>query len=154
MTPYGGNLQNTNTEFRLWHLLMSRPSHIFCERHHNSVWAGYGSGNPVMIKNGCIVCARRSKQIRRILYYCKPGRVDIHWWGNARAILACLSVTFYDKLRPGCYRLSVTIEISQRHVKDNDKEPESVLQRTSIPSPDTPLSRSRTFCQSASIRPQ
>jgi hypothetical protein len=65
-----------------------------------------------------------------------------------------ISVTFCDKLRPGCYRLSVTIEISQRHVKDNDKEPKSVLQRTGILSADTPLSRSRTFCQSAGIRPQ
>ena len=54
-----------------------------------------------------------------------------------------VSVTFYDKLRPGCYRLSVTIEISQRHVKDNDKEPKSVLQRTGILSADTPLSRSK-----------
>ena len=53
------------------------------------------------------------------------------------------SVTFYDKLRPGCYRLSVTIEISQRHVKDNDQEPKSVLQRTGILSADTPLSRSK-----------
>ena len=65
-----------------------------------------------------------------------------------------VSVTFCDKLRPGCYRLGVTIEISQLHVKANDKEPESVLQRTGILSADTPLSRSRTFCQSAGIRLQ
>lgn len=89
MTAYGGNLQNTNMEFRLWHLLMSRPSHIYVAKDViHSVWGGYGSGNPVMIKNGCIVCARRSRQTLRIHYYCKPARVDIHWRGNARAILA------------------------------------------------------------------
>ena len=78
MTPYGGNLQNTNMELRLLHLLTR-------------------------------------------------GKYSL-----------VVSVTFYDKLRPGCYRLSVTIEISQRHVKDNDQEPKSVLQRTGILSADTP----------------
>jgi DNA-binding response OmpR family regulator len=66
-------------EFRLLHLLMSRPSHIYVAKDIiHSVWGWYGSGNPVMIKNGCIGYARRSKQTQRILYYCKPGRVDIH----------------------------------------------------------------------------
>jgi hypothetical protein len=78
------------------------------------------------------------------------GRIFIEGVTRGQYLLV-VSATFYDKLQPvvrsGCYRLSVTIEISQRHVKDKDKELKSVLQHIGILSADSPLSRSRTFRQ-------
>src|SRR5262245_31750566 len=74
----------------------------------------------------------------RILYYCKPGLVGVTRAQDSLVV----SVVFYAKLqlviRPGCYRLSVTTEISQRHVKDNDKEPKSDIQNTGMLSADPP----------------
>jgi hypothetical protein len=75
----GEILQNTNLEFRVLHLLEKGPSHVYVAKDIiHSAWGGYGSDNPVIIKNGCIVCARRAKQTKHILYYCKRGRMDIH----------------------------------------------------------------------------
>jgi DNA-binding response OmpR family regulator len=42
----------TTLEFRLLHLLMSRPAHLFdAEDIINSIWGGYGYGDPVLLKN-------------------------------------------------------------------------------------------------------
>jgi len=42
----------TTLEFRLLHLLMSRPTHLFdAEDIINSIWGGYGYGDPVLLKN-------------------------------------------------------------------------------------------------------
>ena len=46
------DIRLTNLEFRLLHLLMGRPGHIFAaEDIIQSIWGGYGSGDPVMLKN-------------------------------------------------------------------------------------------------------
>ena len=42
----------TNLEFRLLHLLMSRPGHIFNAGDIiESIWGGYGDGDQVVLKN-------------------------------------------------------------------------------------------------------
>jgi two-component system response regulator MtrA len=42
----------TNLEFRLLHLLMSRPTHAFtAEEIIQSIWGGYGDGDHVLLKN-------------------------------------------------------------------------------------------------------
>jgi DNA-binding response OmpR family regulator len=42
----------TNLEFRLLHLLMSRPGHVFkTEEIIPSIWGGYGNGDHVLLKN-------------------------------------------------------------------------------------------------------
>ena len=42
----------TNLEFRLLHLLMSRPRHVFpAEEIVQSIWGGYGNGDHVLLKN-------------------------------------------------------------------------------------------------------
>lgn len=46
------DIKLTNLEFRLLHLLMSRPGYIFlAEDIIQAIWGGYGSGDPVMLKN-------------------------------------------------------------------------------------------------------
>ena len=48
----GLEIKLTNLEFRLLHLLMSRPGHIFStEDIIESMWGEYGSGDPVLLKN-------------------------------------------------------------------------------------------------------
>lgn len=48
----GLEIKLTNLEFRLLHLLMSRPGQIFsAEDIIESIWGGYGSGNQVLLKN-------------------------------------------------------------------------------------------------------
>lgn len=50
--PNDLDIKLTNLEFRLLHVLMSRPGHIFhAEDIIQSIWGGYGSGDPVMLKN-------------------------------------------------------------------------------------------------------
>ena len=50
--PDGLEIKLTNLEFRLLHLLMSRPSHVFsAEDIVESLWGGYGSGDHVLLKN-------------------------------------------------------------------------------------------------------
>ena len=50
--PDGSELALTTLEFRLLHLLMSRPAHIFgAEEIVESLWGAYGSGEQVMLKN-------------------------------------------------------------------------------------------------------
>jgi DNA-binding response OmpR family regulator len=42
----------TNLEFRLLHLLMSRPGHVFpAEEIIQTIWGGYGNGDHVLLKN-------------------------------------------------------------------------------------------------------
>ena len=42
----------TNLEFRLLHLLMGRPGHVFAaEEIVQSIWGGYGNGDHVLLKN-------------------------------------------------------------------------------------------------------
>lgn len=53
----------TNLEFRLLHLLMSRPAHIFsAENIIKTIWDGYGKGDQVLLKN---VVYRLRKKIER-----------------------------------------------------------------------------------------
>lgn len=48
----GMEIRLTNLEFRLLHLLMSRPGFVFSlEEIIESIWGGYGSGDEVLLKN-------------------------------------------------------------------------------------------------------
>jgi DNA-binding response OmpR family regulator len=50
--PAGIELKLTNLEFRLLHLLMSRPAYVFsAEEIIQSIWGGFGSGDQVLLKN-------------------------------------------------------------------------------------------------------
>jgi DNA-binding response OmpR family regulator len=52
VNPEGQEIKLTNLEFRLLHLLMSRPGHVFsAEELVESIWGGYGNGDHVMLKN-------------------------------------------------------------------------------------------------------
>jgi len=52
MDSNGLEIQLTNLEFLLLHLLMSRSGHIFsAEDIVESLWGGYGSGDQVLLKN-------------------------------------------------------------------------------------------------------
>ncbi|HET6594986.1 MAG TPA: response regulator transcription factor [Anaerolineales bacterium] len=48
----GSDIRLTNLEFRLLHLLMSRPGHTFpAEDIIEAIWGGYGNGDQVLLKN-------------------------------------------------------------------------------------------------------
>jgi DNA-binding response OmpR family regulator len=48
----GTQIKLTNLEFRLLHLLMSRPGHVFqADEIIQSIWGGYGNGDQVLLKN-------------------------------------------------------------------------------------------------------
>jgi two-component system OmpR family response regulator len=50
--PDGMEIKLTNLEFRLLLLLMSRPAQVFsADDIIESLWGGYGSGDPVLLKN-------------------------------------------------------------------------------------------------------
>ena len=50
--PDGAEIRLSNLEFRLLHLLMSRPGFVFSvEEIIESIWGGYGSGDQVLLKN-------------------------------------------------------------------------------------------------------
>jgi len=50
--PDNMEIRLTNLEFRLLHLLMSRPGFVFSlEEIIESLWGGYGSGDQVLLKN-------------------------------------------------------------------------------------------------------
>ena len=50
--PDGLEIKLTNLEFRLLHLLMSRPAIVFpAEDMVESIWGGYDSGDEVLLKN-------------------------------------------------------------------------------------------------------
>jgi DNA-binding response OmpR family regulator len=50
--PDGQEVKLTNLEFRLLHLLMSRPGHNFnAEEIIQFIWGGYGDGDQVLLKN-------------------------------------------------------------------------------------------------------
>lgn len=50
--PAGLEIKLTNLEFRLLHLLMSRPAFVFsAEEIIQSIWGGFGSGDQVLLKN-------------------------------------------------------------------------------------------------------
>jgi DNA-binding response OmpR family regulator len=50
--PNGIEIRLTNLEFRLLHLLMSRPGFVFSlEEIIESIWGGYGNGDQVLLKN-------------------------------------------------------------------------------------------------------
>jgi DNA-binding response OmpR family regulator len=50
--PDGMEIRLTNLEFRLLHLLMSRPSFVFSlEEIIESIWGGYGNGDQGLLKN-------------------------------------------------------------------------------------------------------
>ena len=52
ITPDGVGINLTNLEFRLLHLLMSRPGHVFsAEDIIQAIWGGYGNGDHVLLKN-------------------------------------------------------------------------------------------------------
>jgi DNA-binding response OmpR family regulator len=52
INPSGMEVKLTNLEFRLLHLLMSRPGHFFnAEDIVESIWGGYDSGDQVLLKN-------------------------------------------------------------------------------------------------------
>ena len=52
VNPHGLEIWLTNLEFRLLHLLMSRPGHTFsAEDIIQAIWGGYGSGDQVLLKN-------------------------------------------------------------------------------------------------------
>ena len=50
--PNDVHIRLTNLEFRMLHLLMSRPGHVFpAEEIIQSIWGGYGNGDHVLLKN-------------------------------------------------------------------------------------------------------
>jgi DNA-binding response OmpR family regulator len=50
--PNGQDNKLTNLEFRLLHLLMSRPGHVFsAEDIVESIWGGYDTGDQILLKN-------------------------------------------------------------------------------------------------------
>jgi len=50
--PSGVEIKLTNLEFRLLHLLMSRPAFVFsAEDIIQSIWGGFGNGDQVLLKN-------------------------------------------------------------------------------------------------------
>jgi DNA-binding response OmpR family regulator len=50
--PDGEEIKLTNLEFRLLHLLMSRPTYVFsAEDIIQSIWGGFGNGDQVLLKN-------------------------------------------------------------------------------------------------------
>lgn len=50
--PSGVEIKLTNLEFRLLHLLMSRPAYVFsAEEIIQSIWGGFGNGDQVLLKN-------------------------------------------------------------------------------------------------------
>ncbi len=50
--PSDAHIRLTNLEFRMLHLLMSRPGHVFpAEEIIQSIWGGYGNGDHVLLKN-------------------------------------------------------------------------------------------------------
>jgi DNA-binding response OmpR family regulator len=52
INPNGLEIKLTNLEFRLLHLLMSRPGHVFsAEDIIQAIWGGYGNGDHVLLKN-------------------------------------------------------------------------------------------------------
>jgi DNA-binding response OmpR family regulator len=52
INPEGMEIRLTNLEFRLLHLLMSRPGHVFsAEDIIEALWGGYGNGDQVLLKN-------------------------------------------------------------------------------------------------------
>ena len=52
VNPKGLEINLTNLEFRLLHLLMSRPGHTFsAEDIVQAIWEGYGNGDQVLLKN-------------------------------------------------------------------------------------------------------
>ena len=52
VNPQGLEIRLTNLEFRLLHLLMSRPGHTFsAEDIIQAIWGEYGSGDQVLLKN-------------------------------------------------------------------------------------------------------
>jgi DNA-binding response OmpR family regulator len=67
LDPHGIEIKLTNLEFRLLHLLMSRPGFVFSlEEIIESIWGGYGNGDQVLLKN---VVYRLRKKIEE-----DPGR--------------------------------------------------------------------------------
>jgi two-component system OmpR family response regulator len=52
ISPNGVETRLTNLEFRLLHLLMSRPTYVFSvEEIIQSIWGGYDNGDEVLLKN-------------------------------------------------------------------------------------------------------
>jgi DNA-binding response OmpR family regulator len=52
ITPDGLEVRLTNLEFRLLHLLMARPGHVFsAEEIIEALWGEYGNGDQVLLKN-------------------------------------------------------------------------------------------------------
>jgi DNA-binding response OmpR family regulator len=50
--PDASEVRLTNLEFRLLHILMSRPGQVFsAEEIIQSIWGGYGNGDQVLLKN-------------------------------------------------------------------------------------------------------
>ena len=50
--PAGNEVKLTNLEFRLLHLLMSRPATVFnAEDIIHAIWGGFGNGDQVLLKN-------------------------------------------------------------------------------------------------------
>lgn len=50
--PAGVEIKLTNLEFRLLHLLMSRPTYVFnAEDIIQSIWGGFGNGDQALLKN-------------------------------------------------------------------------------------------------------
>jgi two-component system response regulator MtrA len=50
--PNDIHIRLTNLEFRMLHLLMSRPGHVFlADEIIQSIWGGYGNGDNVLLKN-------------------------------------------------------------------------------------------------------
>jgi len=80
--PSDHEIRLTNLEFRLLHLLMSRPGNVFpAEEIVQSIWGGYGNGDHVLLKN---VVYRLRKKIEKDpanpdILKTWPGGYSFHW---------------------------------------------------------------------------
>jgi DNA-binding response OmpR family regulator len=74
--PNGQDNKLTNLEFRLLHLLMSRPGHVFsAEDIVESIWGGYDTGDQILLKNVVYRLRRKieSDPGRPVLLQTGPG---------------------------------------------------------------------------------
>jgi len=79
--PNDVHIRLTNLEFRMLHLLMSRPGHVFpADEIIQSIWGGYGNGDTVLLKN--VVYRLRKKiekdQTNPLILRTWPGGYSFH----------------------------------------------------------------------------
>jgi DNA-binding response OmpR family regulator len=92
----------TNPEFRLLHLLMSRPGFVFSlEEIIESIWGGYGNGDQVLLKNVVYRLRRKIEEDPSHPLFLQTGKEAILFRakeGGFRIIAVVSHVTYCDQL--------------------------------------------------------